>query len=268
MKKNAQLEMLKESFKKGTHAHAYLFHGGRDEERKKAAHELAELITGHSLEKLNPDVLAVGPKEGEEHISIQAVREIQRFLSFEPYFGEGKAVIVDGMERMEEAASSALLKALEEPPERSVLMLLAQGTGAMLPTILSRVRKIRFPGVPAEAIDKRKEMFYTLSIIVSAHIADRFVAVEKICKDEGEAESALDYWISFIRDASYLAMGGREELLENAFLAQEIKEMLSHKAYTLSDLGKILSEIVRIRSLLSLTNINCRLALEHVVLLF
>ena len=268
MKKDTQLETLKDSFKKGTHAHAYLFYGGQDEEKKKAAHELAELFTGHSLKGLNPDVLAIEPKEGEENISIQAAREIQRFLSFEPYFGEGKVVIVDGMERMEETASSALLKALEEPPARSVLVLLAQGTGAILPTILSRVRKIRFPGAPQGAIDKRKEMFYTLSIIVSAHIADRFAAVEKLCKDEGKAEDALDHWISFIRDASYLAMGAGEELLENAFLAREMKEMLSRKAYTLGDLGKILSEIVRIRSLFSSTNINRRLALEHVVLLF
>ncbi len=61
-----------------------------------------------------------------------------------PYEAELRVVIITEASRMNPAAQNALLKTLEEPPEATVLILIAQETADLLPTIVSRCRHIRF----------------------------------------------------------------------------------------------------------------------------
>lgn len=268
MKKNTQLEILKEHFQRGTHAHAYLFFGGSSQERKSAAIACAEIATGHSEHASNPDMLLVAPEEGADVISIAQARDIQRFLSFKPYFGKGRVVIVDGLERMGEHAATALLKTLEEPPEQSALILLASELTGIMPTILSRAQKVRFLGADPEDVDKKKKIFYTVTALICADIAERFAIVEALSKDSSfSGANVLREWISFFRDAHCLSLPDGETLVRNASYLKEMKAALEKRRYSQAQLTHILSEMARAEHLLRTTNAHARLTLEYITLL-
>ena len=79
-------------------------------------------------------------------IIVEDTREIGTFLRLTPAEGGWRVVIVDGADEMNRNAANALLKILEEPPRRVLLLLVAHSPGRLLPTIRSRCR--RFPLVP------------------------------------------------------------------------------------------------------------------------
>jgi DNA polymerase-3 subunit delta' len=60
--------------------------------------------------------------------------------------------IVDSADDLNETSENALLKTLEEPPPRGVLLLVSHAPGALLPTIRSRCRRLRVPPWPEEAV--------------------------------------------------------------------------------------------------------------------
>ena len=79
-------------------------------------------------------------------IVVEDTREIAAFLRLTPAEGGWRVVIVDGADEMNRNAANALLKILEEPPRRALLLLVAHSPGRLLPTIRSRCR--RFPLAP------------------------------------------------------------------------------------------------------------------------
>ncbi len=260
--------LLIKSFRQGAYAHAYLFFGGSFAERKDAALACAEMVTGQDKKSANPDMLFIAPQEEDGVISIMQAREIQRFLSFKPYFGKGRAVVVDGIERMSEHAGHALLKTLEEPPAHTALILLSPQASAIMPTILSRVQKVKFLGADQEDIDKKKKIFYTVAALISADIAERFAVVEELSKAASFSGLAvLLGWISFFRDAVLISLPGGETLVRNAFYCEEMKTALAKKRYSPAQLIHILSEMSRAEHVLNTTNANARLTLEYITLL-
>src|SRR5256886_13889543 len=79
---------------------------------------------------------------------IAAVRLLLRRLALKPAMGSRKVFVIGDAERLvpevgAEAAANALLKALEEPPANTVVVLTASAPDALLPTILSRVVRVR-----------------------------------------------------------------------------------------------------------------------------
>jgi DNA polymerase-3 subunit delta' len=75
-------------------------------------------------------------------IVVDDVREIASFLRLTPAEGGWRVVIVDGADAMNRNAANALLKILEEPPSRALLLLVAHSPGRLLPTIRSRCRRM------------------------------------------------------------------------------------------------------------------------------
>ncbi len=75
-------------------------------------------------------------------ILVDAVREVKGFLSMTAGEGSWRVVIIDGADEMNRNAANALLKALEEPPERTLLVLVCHNAGRLLPTIRSRCRHL------------------------------------------------------------------------------------------------------------------------------
>ena len=268
MKGKVQMTMLKKIFTDGTHAHAYLFYGGEGGEKKHAVLELAALATGHEgAGTQNPDVLLIELEEGEENISIAKTRTVKEFFSLGSHFGGRKVAIIDAFERMGNAAASALLKIIEEPPENAVLIIISDHPAALLPAILSRVQKVRFSEeeMSDEDIDKRREMFYTLREIITAHDSQRFALVEKISKGNDDVFPA---WTSFFRDCAYVLAKGCDAFLENAWYASEIHDSVEKRNYSLSRVRAIIDELVHWGYIAKTTNANKRLILENIVLLF
>ena len=81
-------------------------------------------------------------KKRRGEIVIGDVRDIGQFLHLTPAEGGWRVVIVDCAEDMNRNAANAVLKVLEEPPRRSVLLLVSHAPGRLLPTIRSRCRRL------------------------------------------------------------------------------------------------------------------------------
>ncbi len=76
-------------------------------------------------------------------IVVDDVRRIAEFLHLTPAEGGWRVVVVDGAEDLNRNAANALLKVLEEPPQRAVLLLVCSAAGRLLPTLRSRCRRLR-----------------------------------------------------------------------------------------------------------------------------
>src|SRR5215831_2930942 len=76
-------------------------------------------------------------------IVVEDAREITNFFRLTAAEEGWRIVIIDGAEEMNRSAANALLKVLEEPPRRALLLLVSHSPGRLLPTIRSRCR--RFP---------------------------------------------------------------------------------------------------------------------------
>jgi DNA polymerase-3 subunit delta' len=77
-------------------------------------------------------------------IKIEQIRELARLAALRPYEGPRKIFIVDEAERMPLVTANALLKTLEEPPDRTVLILILSQAKALPATVLSRCQLVRF----------------------------------------------------------------------------------------------------------------------------
>lgn len=75
-------------------------------------------------------------------IVIETVRKAIQFMHHTPSEGGWRVVIVDGAEDMNPQTANALLKMLEEPPARAILLLVSAAPGRLLPTIRSRCRAL------------------------------------------------------------------------------------------------------------------------------
>ena len=76
-------------------------------------------------------------------IAIEEVRALVATSQFSPSVGRYRVMIIEDADRMAERTSNVLLKALEEPPPRTVWILCAPSEADLIPTIRSRVRTVR-----------------------------------------------------------------------------------------------------------------------------
>jgi DNA polymerase-3 subunit delta' len=104
--------------------------------RRVAANSHADLLT---IER----VLNEKTKRLKTQIAVEDVRKITGFMSLTPAEGGWRVVVVDGAEELNQASANALLKILEEPPARAILLLVCAAPGRLLPTIRSRCRRLR-----------------------------------------------------------------------------------------------------------------------------
>jgi DNA polymerase-3 subunit delta' len=101
---------------------------------------------------LHPDVLLIEP-EGQ-NIRVEQVRQLQKELAYRPYEGRRRVCILTAADRMAPHIPNTLLKTLEEPPLHTVIILLANNSRFMLPTILSRCQPVRFHPLPIPLVSK------------------------------------------------------------------------------------------------------------------
>ncbi len=103
--------------------------------RRVAAGSHADLIT--LQREINPDSNVL-----RTSISVESVRKAGEFMRLTPGEGGWRVVIVDSADDLNPNAANALLKMLEEPPARAILLLVSHSPGRLLPTIRSRCCRI------------------------------------------------------------------------------------------------------------------------------
>lgn len=85
-------------------------------------------------------------------IVIGDIRRVISFFSQTSAEGGWRVAIVDAADEMNSNAANALLKILEEPPEKSILFLIAHAPGKLLPTIRSRCRSLKLQALPEDSV--------------------------------------------------------------------------------------------------------------------
>ena len=125
------------------------------------------------------------PYQMKRSIGIAQIREMQHRLVTRPTLGSRRVIIIDPADDLEKSAANALLKSLEEPPAGSFFLLASHRPGRLLPTIRSRCRLLRFPGLSAEQIDSvlREDMPQ----------ADEATRAAAIAAAAGSPGAALDF---------------------------------------------------------------------------
>jgi len=88
-----------------------------------------------------------------KNILVDAIRELETEANFRPFEASDRFFIVDDADKMNDAASNALLKTLEEPPAASHIFLVSSRPDALLPTIRSRCQTLRFAPIDAAEIE-------------------------------------------------------------------------------------------------------------------
>lgn len=131
-------------------AHAWLITGPPGSGRSTLAHAFAAALIAEPgdsaamsqvLAGTHPDLTAL--RTEQVIITIAQARALVERSAFAPSLGRHRVIVVEDADRMAERTSNVLLKALEEPPERTVWVLCAPSEADLLPTIRSRVRTLR-----------------------------------------------------------------------------------------------------------------------------
>jgi DNA polymerase-3 subunit delta' len=155
----ATAQQVRRSLQRGRLAHAYLFTGGRGSGKEELARTLAQALNCPNLEHdacgrcescrliaadKHPDIYWLRPESKSRRIQIDQIRDFERSIVLRPAMARLKVGIISDADCMNEQASNAFLKTLEEPPARTILLLLTAEPQRLLPTILSRCLRVSF----------------------------------------------------------------------------------------------------------------------------
>ena len=126
---------------------------------------------------LNPTVWykAIGLENKQGFINVTESNEIIRKLSLKSYESEYKVVIIWLPEKMNKSAANKLLKIIEEPPSKTLFLMVTENSTNILPTIYSRVQLIRIPKLEeAEILMTLQQRFDFEEVKMkdAAHLAD------------------------------------------------------------------------------------------------
>ncbi len=98
------------------------------------------------------DFRMICKREDKTVIQVEQTREIVDFAFKTSAEGGWRAVIVDAVDDMNPSSANALLKVLEEPPSKTLFLLISHAPGKLLPTIRSRCRALRLSPIEASGI--------------------------------------------------------------------------------------------------------------------
>ena len=311
-----QTDTIKRALDSGTLPHAYLFSGMGGIGKRLIALKLAETLQCNSSDS-RPCGTCTGCKKIKEgnhpdlielqadgkFIKIEQIRGLQKRLGLRPFEGKATVCIIDGAEKMNPAAANALLKTLEEPPKDTYLILLTGNLRQVIPTIISRCRRLNFNPLSADDIssilikdkgiaekealaaarmsegsvgkaidllecfdaEEREQMFKF--IIDFKNVDDVFSISEKLTKKEGAIKlmDFIDMLKFFLRDLMVFKSGIKKDKLLNIASDETLKKGAG--SFSLAALIEIFETVAKTETAIMM-NVNKRLAVENMLLKF
>jgi DNA polymerase-3 subunit delta' len=148
-------------------------------------------------------VLGVQNKQGE--IRVDDAQEILKSLSLKAYEGGYKIMIVWMADKLNIAASNKLLKLLEEPPEKTVFILISENEEDIIQTIRSRCQILHFNGlseaVIADALVSREEIDSKLATKLAHQAQGNYNAALHLLRDKDEEHPFEQWFVTWVRAA-------------------------------------------------------------------
>ena len=263
------VDMLRQHVAKSTQRHAYLFTGSRGIGRRSLALAFVRALTCSSppapgafcgecrecrqmTRMQHPDLHIIQAEKEGGMLKVGQIRELRKSILLSPYQAKYKIILLLRFQEANLSAANALLKTLEEAPSKVILLLTAENTEQLLPTIVSRCEVLRLRPVPIprvetylreKGVNEDKAQFlahlsagrpgYALSLLeddnelhlrhekikafknlLSASIVNRFAYAKKLAKDKEDFRETLLLWLSLWRDVM-LKIAGDEESIVN-----------------------------------------------------
>jgi len=208
----------------------------------------------------HPDLFIIQSKEDGHSLKVDQIRSLLPRLSLSAYEASYKVALLLDFEEATTGAANALLKTLEEPPSKVILILTAENSSALLETITSRCEEIRLRpvaleivreglerqwGIPAEqanllahisggrpgyalylhknpkALEQRGIWLDDLGRLLAANRVERFFYAAEIIKDAKAFQNLIQVWVSFWRDVM-LHVAGSDTSVVNLDRKSEI----------------------------------------------
>ena len=211
------VQLLQRSLARGRLGHAYLFTGHRLEELESLARTLAKTLncqkpvkTGGvatdccdecpSCRKIDhethTDIHWARPESKSRVVTVEQMRELMREIQLKPTEAEYKVAIIAAADRLNPQAANAFLKTLEEPPAKSVLILLSTEPQRILETILSRCLRLNFSTESGYAPDAAQSewlaRFGALAAGEQKSLLGRYRLLDVLLQKLGEIRTRVD----------------------------------------------------------------------------
>jgi DNA polymerase III subunit delta' len=211
------VQRLQRSLARGRLGHAYLFAGDNLEELESLARTLAKTLncrkpvrTGGaatdccdecpSCRRIDGDTYAdihwARPESKSRVITIDQMRDLMREIQLKPTEAERKVAVIVGADRLNPQAANAFLKTLEEPPARSVLILLSTEPQRLLETILSRCLRLNFYGDGRRELNPAEagwlEKFSGLAALEQKTLLGRYRLLDVLLQKLGEIRAGTE----------------------------------------------------------------------------
>jgi len=250
---DSAIEILEANVKGGRIFSAYIFTGADAGAMLLAARNFAKAVNCLSekgdicescvpCRKINsqnhPDIFLAEPGGASSSIGIDQIRDAIRWAALKPYEAKKKIFIINEAHSMNQAASNAFLRTLEEPPLDTIFILISRSEKLLLSTIVSRCQVIKFSAAPA------------IGTFPEGNIG-------KSAALKGEKKETLrkrlDVLLVFLRDIFLYKAIGREEAI---FYRDRIDEVKARSAeYDAGELDRLMKKLITLRSYLDY-NVN------------
>jgi DNA polymerase-3 subunit delta' len=168
-------------------------------------------------------ILGVQNKQGE--IRVDDAQEILKALALKSYEGGYKIVIVWMAEKMNISASNKLLKLLEEPPEKTVFILISENEEDIIQTIRSRCQVLHFNGLSeriiADGLILRENIEASLADKIAHQSQGNYNKALLLLDEESEELPFEEWFVSWVR-AAFRAKGNAAAIQDLILWSEQI----------------------------------------------
>ncbi|MGA9452794.1 MAG: hypothetical protein WBW41_15790 [Verrucomicrobiia bacterium] len=211
------VQLLQRSLARGRLGHAYLFTGHQLEELESLARTLAKTLNCRKpvktggvatdccdacpvCRKIDNDTHAdlhwARPESKSRVVTVEQMRDLMREIQLKPTEAEYKVAIITAADRLNPQAANAFLKTLEEPPAKSVLLLLTTEPQRILETVQSRCLRLNFAGEavrpPDAAPSEWLAQFGALAATEQKSLLGRYRLLDVLLQKLGEIRARVD----------------------------------------------------------------------------
>jgi DNA polymerase-3 subunit delta' len=244
----------------------------------------------------HPDILHIHPEEAGKNITIAQIRSLTAKLTLKPQFERYRVAIINPADQMNNAAANAFLKCLEEPNERTSIILITDKPNRLPATIISRCQKLNI--TPPDKTSLRTwlkqnnihddlEVLCNLAknapLLIQQYVTDQHITTRNECFKQWAAiakrqnhpvivaeqwlnvpESALLFWLtSWVMDLIKCVYQVKAAHLYNPDLTKPLQELAGQ--LELTGLYKLYDVLLLSQQRLN-TQINKQLMLEEILI--
>ena len=167
-------------------------------------------------------LIEIEKKQGQ--IGVDEAQEIVKKLSLKSYEGGHKIMMIWMAEKMNNSASNKLLKLIEEPPDKTVFLLLCQDEEQIIQTIRSRCQVVHFPPLAEDAIAKallEKGCTAPESMRIAHEANGNFNKALDLMNNDSEDLIFENWFVQWVRSA-FKAKGNKAAIHELLLWSEEV----------------------------------------------